>query len=62
MGITIDKAIDLLNQLPLMLNTASDHDNHVAVQLGIEALKRVKQCCFPPYGRIEDTLPGETKE
>ena len=33
-----------------------------ALKLGIEAGKRVQQCRFPPYGRLEDKLPGETED
>lgn len=58
----IEKAIEILDDMVNPENTIGNEQDKAAINLGIEALKRVKQCRFPPYGRMEETLPGETKE
>lgn len=55
----IDKAVNLLSQLPLAINTKSNHDNHVAVRLGIEALKQTKESRYDPSSWVPRKLPGE---
>lgn len=58
---TIDEAIRELEQLPLPLKTGGDHERHLAVRIGIEALKRVK-AQRGPGGEIGALgLPGETE-
>lgn len=42
MLIKLTKAIELLRGLELPLKTAQDHDNHLAVKLGIKALERIQ--------------------
>lgn len=58
----IDKAIEILTLWQRGGDITSFDDVNTAVKLGIEALKRIHQCRFPPYGRMEDILPGESKE
>ena len=58
----LDKAIEILNHLELPLKTAEDHDNHLAVRLGIEALKRIRLGRDTPSGLSFIPLPGETAE
>ena len=58
---TIDKAIEILKDI---VNTAhySDYpDDHGAIKLGIEALKRVRNDRGTSYQPVWYPLPGETK-
>ena len=59
---TIDKAIETLNHLQLPLKTAEEHDVHLAVRLGIEALKLVQRERLLGINPVETQLPGETTE
>ncbi len=58
----IEKAIEELEKELKEPSTFNYPNTLSATKLGIEALKRIQQCRFPPYGRMEDTLPGETKD
>lgn len=58
---TVKEAIEILSDSAHRGITTFNQDYKDAQKLGIEALKRIKQCRFPPYGRMEDTLPGETE-
>jgi len=57
----IDTAIEILSDSANRGITTFNQDYKDAQKLGIEALKRVRQCRMPPYGRMEDTLAGESK-
>lgn len=58
----LQRAIEILTNYMKGSDEAKPVDFDDATKLGIEALKRIHQCRFPPYGRLEDTLPGETEE
>lgn len=58
----VSKAIEILSESANAGMTTFNQDYKDAQKLGIEALKRVKQCRSAPYGRLEDILPGETPE
>jgi len=57
---TLERAIEELNSLELPIRTELDHKKHLAVRLGIEALKRVKECGYPARCGLMERLPGET--
>jgi hypothetical protein len=59
---TIEEAIKELNTLELPMKTAQNYDKHLAVRLGIEALKRIKEqkTQIPPW--TGSLLPGETED
>ncbi len=59
---TIDKAVEILDnyQADMCLTPATDLRD--AVKLGIEALKRINEIRESPLGYTEFRLPGETKE
>ncbi len=55
----IEKAIELLDDLALTGNLSLDHDDVDAINLGIEALKRVESQRTPGDVITELRLPGE---
>ena len=59
---TIDTAIEILTHLKAATNSASRQDCEKAYQLGIEALKQVKESRFDPSTWEPRTLPDETKD
>jgi len=62
MLIKLSKAIELLEHLELPLKTAPDHDNQLAVRLGIEGLKVFTEVRIGCYDRVNQLLPGEEPE
>lgn len=56
----VSNAIERLNKLPLPIKTVDDCDNHKAVQLGIEALKRLQEHRNEHIDISHRNLPGET--
>jgi len=61
MGMTIDKAIEILERYFISDHYVQRWELETASRLGIEALKRVKADRILPYPVISDFLPGETK-
>jgi len=59
---TIDKAIEILNRLELPIKTAEEYDAHLAVRLGVEALKAIAKLRHYPFPDEILCLPSETKE
>jgi len=57
----LSKAIEILDHLSLPLETATDHDTHLALRLGIEALKRIQEDRHFSGIRSTKSLPGETE-
>lgn len=58
---TINEAVQRLEKLPLPLKSKEDYENHVAVRIGIEALKDIGR--KRRAGTISGAylLPGETR-
>ena len=59
---TLDEAIKENNTLQLPLKTEQDHRKHLAVRLGIEALKRLHVLRLISTNEANHLLPGETAE
>jgi hypothetical protein len=59
---TIEKAIELLNQDLDDPGSVDFGDLRIAQRLGIEALKRIKKCRQADPQQIDNFLPGETEE
>ena len=57
---TIDKAIEILTAERICFPTSHTPDLNDALQLGIEALKAVKDSRFDPSTYVPHLLPGET--
>lgn len=58
----LDKAIEILANLRDGCDQAELADHIDAIQLGIEALKRIQECRLADHTIAEDYLPGETKD
>jgi len=58
----LDKAIEVLKELPTTDNNDLTSNQQDAVKLGIEALYRVEDLRTKPSYRAEAPLPGETPE
>lgn len=58
----LDEAIDLLTEIPPWPNENDDPCYLDALNLGIEALKRITYQRNYHLSRYSDLLPGETKE
>jgi len=58
----LEKAIQILNHLPLQLKTAEDHDTFLAITLGVEALKAIQRHRHDNLPAAYLALKGETKE
>ena len=59
---TLEKAIEILEQYPVYLKTAEDYERFEAINLGIEALERCKLLSKYHPNIDFQPLPGETKE
>jgi hypothetical protein len=59
---TIEEAVKELNTLELPIETEQDHRKHLAIRLGIEAIKEIKRCRDNGYRFICIRLPEETIE
>lgn len=59
---TLNKAIEILQDLMTDLPQFSPDDRREAVMLGIEALKQIKESRFDPSTWEPRLLPGETEE
>ncbi len=59
---TIDEAKAILFDFREQESGILGNEFAEAVQLGIEALKRIKECRLADYMIKEDLLPGETEE
>lgn len=62
MLITLNKAIELSKNLELPLKTAQDHDNHLAIRLGLAALEAIRFVRNGGTWHPEALLPGEQPE
>lgn len=62
MPIKLNKAIELSKNLELPLKTAQDHDNHLAIRLGLAGLEAIR--FYRNGGRwdFKALLPGEEPE
>lgn len=58
---TIDKAIEILGLRIKSPFVRANPDTKDAIKLGIEALKRIKECRLADHTIKEDLLPGETE-
>jgi len=58
----LQKAIELLNRIPVPLKTAEDHDTFTAIKLGIEALEAIQRHRHTLMPAQYIVLKGETKE
>jgi len=58
----LPKAIEILTINALEEGTFLPPDYIEALKLGIEALRRIKECRLADHMIAEDWLPGETKE
>lgn len=56
----LEQAIRVLVDILRYVKPADPPEEHSAIRLGIEALKRVKLDRNLPYPVISDMLPGET--
>ncbi|GAH65681.1 unnamed protein product [marine sediment metagenome] len=56
---TLDKAIEILKELPHNLNNVLDYDQQDAINLGQEALKREQAKRTQLSGLVIAPLPGE---
>lgn len=61
-NMTLDEAIEVLCELADDSYISLDADGPRAIQLGIEALKRIKDMRISPCTTADETLPGETTE
>lgn len=59
---TLEKAIIRLDYLRFLNKRKEDSETFKAIQLGIEALKRVKAVRHEPGTVCDFPLPGETEE
>ena len=59
---TIDKAIEILEEHARRLELSADYDECAATKLGLEALKRTSYDRSHHYTLNLDPLPGETKD
>jgi len=59
---TIDEAIQQLGFLKIRFREQKIIDKADAIQLGIEALKRIKKRREQPYSQSRAPLPGETEK
>ena len=57
---TLDKAIELLNIAKEGFPVGDVEDYYIALELGIEALRQVKESRFDPSTWEPKLLPGET--
>ena len=57
---TIDEAIKGIENVRVAFSPRGDRHDWEALQLGVEALKRIKELRIPPYIDVGDSLPGET--
>jgi len=60
--VVIDKAIEILEDILHYVKPGDPPDEHRAIELGIEALKRVKEARKKVYFTARSLLPGETKD
>ena len=58
---TIDKAIEILQDILRYVKPGDPPDEHDALKLSIEALKAVKSARANNYWTPIPTMPGETK-
>ena len=58
----IEEAIEILTIMATPSNPELLMNKHLALKLGIAALKRVNEIRNGPFGYTEFLLPGETKE
>ena len=58
---TLDKAIEILNDILRYVKPGDPPDEHDAIKLGEEALKAIKLQRQDPDNNYIDDLPGETK-
>lgn len=58
--VSIPEAIELSKEAVASLKKGNFPLHAKAVQLGIDALERVKECCLTDHTIAEDYLPGET--
>ncbi|MBA7671103.1 hypothetical protein ES703_79254 [subsurface metagenome] len=61
MAITLDKALEILNLIPVPLVTATDHDTFDALNLGMQGLIRLRDCRQRGRSLTLLLLPGEIK-
>lgn len=61
-NMNIPKAIEILTDMSIGDNVASGEDCEMAMNLGIEALKRVKGNRLYPQPTVYPLLPGETED
>lgn len=59
---TIDEALETLQNEQRRNYTEKESTIYKARELGIEALKRIKECRLADNMIAEDYLPGETEE
>ena len=57
----IDKAIEILTDIVTYVEHGDPPEEHDAITLGIEALKRVKAIRDKKFPVMGEELPGETK-
>ena len=62
MSISIPKSIEILADIITYVKPGDPPDEHDAICLGIQALKRVKTNRTLPYPIISKPLPGEAKD
>ena len=58
----LEKAIEILTHPPFYPSTPNDKEYTDAINLGIEALRVIKDVRPTDYGAIDDPLLGETEE
>lgn len=59
---TITQAIEILEDILHFVKPGDPPDEHDAIHLGIEALKRIEVGRNNPGTKWNDPLPGETEE
>ena len=57
----IPKAIEILNDILRFVKPGDPPDEHDALKLGIEALKRIESCRVGDAANVELPLSGETE-
>jgi len=62
MGMTIDEAIKVLEDIQRFVKPGDPPEEHTAIGLGAEALKRVKEINQYHGFKYWGPLPGETEE
>ena len=58
----LEKAIEILLDIELRTPHIRPQHEREALELGIEALKRVRSQRYPKYPLLHSLLPGETEE